>query len=38
MFLPESQAAIRTLRKALPRVRLYFINKNAYSTQVSVFR
>ncbi|XP_034475722.1 pyruvate carboxylase, mitochondrial-like isoform X1 [Drosophila innubila] len=34
MFLPESQAAFRTLRKAIPRVRLYFINKNAYSTQV----
>ncbi|XP_064543526.1 pyruvate carboxylase, mitochondrial isoform X1 [Drosophila montana] len=34
MFLPESQAAFRTLRKALPRVRLYFISKNAYSTQV----
>ncbi|KAH8260997.1 hypothetical protein KR044_001855 [Drosophila immigrans] len=35
MFLPESQAAFRTLRKAMPRVRLFFINKNAYSTQVS---
>ncbi|KAM8712587.1 hypothetical protein ACLKA7_012997 [Drosophila subpalustris] len=34
MFLTESQAAFRTLRKAIPRVRLYFINKNAYSTQV----
>ncbi|XP_030081215.1 pyruvate carboxylase, mitochondrial-like isoform X1 [Drosophila hydei] len=34
MFLSESQAAFRTLRKAVPRVRLYFINKNAYSTQV----
>ncbi|XP_034103380.1 pyruvate carboxylase, mitochondrial isoform X2 [Drosophila nasuta] len=34
MFLPQSQAAFRTLRKATPRVRLFFINKNAYSTQV----
>ncbi|XP_030387243.1 pyruvate carboxylase, mitochondrial isoform X2 [Scaptodrosophila lebanonensis] len=34
MFIPVAQSAFKTLRHAQPRVRLYFINKNAYSSQV----
>ncbi|XP_068147146.1 pyruvate carboxylase, mitochondrial isoform X2 [Drosophila tropicalis] len=34
MFIPVAQRAFKTLRHAQPRVRLYFINKNGYSSQV----
>ncbi|KRF97599.1 uncharacterized protein Dwil_GK20962, isoform B [Drosophila willistoni] len=34
MFIPVAQSAFKTLRHAQPRVRLYFINKNGYSSQV----
>jgi len=34
MHLPIAQKAFKTLRQTAPRVRIYFHNKNAYSTQV----
>ncbi|XP_034654961.1 pyruvate carboxylase, mitochondrial isoform X1 [Drosophila subobscura] len=34
MFIPRAQSAFKALRSAQPRVRLYFVSKNAYSSQV----
>ncbi|XP_033149119.1 pyruvate carboxylase, mitochondrial-like isoform X2 [Drosophila busckii] len=34
MFIPVAQSAFKTLRNAQPRVRLYFLSKNGYSSQV----
>ncbi|XP_039957967.1 pyruvate carboxylase, mitochondrial isoform X1 [Bactrocera neohumeralis] len=34
MFIPVAQSAFKALRQSSPRVRVFLINRNAYSTQV----